>query len=53
MKKIRKIIITYRNCNTKCPMGTQVFVGSNADVLAANFQSRHPELEETSCKILR
>ena len=53
MKKIKEIIISYRNRDTKCPMGTQVFTGSNADVLAANFQSRHPELEETSCEILR
>ena len=53
MTKIKKIIISYRNSDTKCPMGTQVFTGSNADILAANFQSGHPELEETSCEIIR
>ena len=53
MKKIREIIISYRNRNTKCQMGTHVFAGSNADVLAANYQSAHPELEETSFEVIR
>ena len=53
MKKIREIIISYCNRDTKCPMGTQVFTGSDADVLAANYQSAHPELEETSFEVIR
>ena len=53
MAKSMTIVISYRNRISKCPMGHQVFTGKNADVLAANFQSRHPELEETSCEIIR
>ena len=52
MRKLA-IVIAYRNRDTKCPMGTQVFTGSNADVLAANYQSAHPELEEYSFKVIR
>ena len=52
MRKLT-FVIAYRNRDTKCPMGTQVFIGSNADVLAANYQSAHPELEETSCEVIR
>lgn len=52
MKKLT-IVIAYRNRDTKCPMGTRVFTGSDANVLAANYQSAHPELEETSCEVIR
>lgn len=52
MRKLT-FVIAYRNRNTKCPMGTQVFTGSNADVLAANYQSAHLEIEEYSFKIIR
>lgn len=49
----KKIIIRYRNRQTKTPAGYQVFTGRNCDVLAANYQSAHPELEEMSCEIVR
>ena len=53
MNKIKELIISYRRRDTKCPMGTQIFTGSNANVLAANYQSAHPELEEYSFKVIR
>ena len=53
MKKQLVIMVTYRMRDTKCPMGHRIFAGKDADVLAANFQSAHPELEEVSCTIRR
>ena len=53
MKSSTKITISYRNRKTKCPFGCRTFTGKDADVLAANFQSEHPELEETHCDIER
>ena len=49
----KKITICYRNRETKCPVCTQVFTGKDCDILAANYQSAHPELEEISCNIVR
>ena len=49
-RKIKEIIISYVNENG-CPAGTQIFTGSNADVLAANYQCWHPELHEKSCEV--
>ena len=50
-KKIKQITIAYIARENGSPMGTQVFMGSDADVLAANYQSRHPELSERSFKV--
>ena len=49
-----KITISYIERSTSCPAGTRVFTGKNiteASVLAANFQSRHPELAEKTFHI--
>ena len=37
-RKIKKITIAYIARENGCPMGTQVFTGADADVLAANYQ---------------
>lgn len=53
---MKKIIITYVNRTTNCPAGCQTFSSKSLDeanVLAANYQSRHPELKEVDCKIIR
>ena len=50
-RKIKKIIIEYINRKNGCPAGTQVFTGRDADVLAANYNSRHPELCDKSFKV--
>ena len=42
------LIIRYRNRITKCPDCYKIFRGKTCNVLAANFQSAHPELEEMS-----
>ncbi len=52
MKKM--IICTYALHGTNHPVSTQHFVGKDineASILAANYQSRHPELIEIGCKI--
>lgn len=51
-----KITISYADRDTGCPYGTKIFTGKDiieASVLAANFQSKHPELAEKSCSISR
>ena len=48
-----KIKIACVNRSTGCPAGTRVFAGENADVLAANYQSMHPELCSKSLEIER
>lgn len=53
MAKIKKIEIRYVHRETGCPMGTMSFYGTNADVLAANYQSAHPELKEVSFNVIR
>ena len=50
-RKIKKITIAYIARDSGCPMGTQVFTGADADVLAANYQCWHPELAEKSFKV--
>lgn len=50
-RKIKRIIIEYIDCKSGCPMGTQVYAGKDADVLAANYQCWHPELIEKSFKV--
>jgi len=50
-RKIKKITIAYIARESGCPMGTQVFTGADADVLAANYQCWHPELAEKSFKV--
>ena len=49
-RKIKSISVTYVDENG-CPAGTQYYHGANADVLAANYQSWHPELRETKCEV--
>ena len=51
MPKSTQIKICYINREMGCPALTQVFRGRDADILAANFQSDHPELKETECTI--
>ena len=58
MKKSRmaEIMISYANRDTGCPYGTKIFTGKDiteASILAANFQSKHPELTKKSCSISR
>ena len=51
-----KITCRYIHHKTNCPMSAQTFIGKNLDeasVLAANYQSAHPELKETSCTTIR
>ena len=51
-----KITCKYADRKTNCPMPNQVFVGKSLDeacVLAANYQSDHPELKETGCETIR
>lgn len=53
-KKRARIICTYVARGTGYPAGTQHFIGKDlaeANILAANFQSSHPDLIETSCDI--
>ena len=53
-KKRAMIICTYAARATGCPAGTQHFIGKDiieANILAANFQSNHPDLIEKSCDI--
>ena len=49
-----KITVAYVDCETNCPVGTKVFCGKDlteASVLAANFQSAHPEMHENGFNI--
>ena len=50
---IKKIEIKYVHRETGCPVRTMTFYGANADVLAANYQSAHPELKEVSFNVIR
>lgn len=50
-RKIKKITVEYIDRESGCPAGTQVYTGRDADVLAANYQSRHPELRDRSFKV--
>lgn len=51
--RIKKIQVKYVLRETGCPMGTVSFYGNDADVLAANYQSRHPELKEVGFTVIR
>ena len=53
MKSIKRIEIRFARVIDNCPMGTKIFCGKDADVLAANYQSAHPELKEVSFKVIR
>ena len=53
-KRRAKVTCTYVHRATGCPAGTQAFIGKDiieATVLAANFQSTHPDIIEKSCEI--
>ena len=50
MKSIKQIEIRFARVIDNCPMGTKIFCGKDADVLAANYQSAHPELKEEKKK---
>ena len=53
MKSIKRIEIRFARVADNCPMGTKIFCGKDADVLAANYQSAHPELKDISFKVIR
>ena len=53
MGKIKRIEIKYVLRENGCPMGTVSFHGTNADILAANYQLAHPELKEVSFNVIR
>lgn len=53
-KKRAKIVCTYVKRGTGCPAGSQTFIGKDlieANILAANFQSSHLDLIESSCDV--
>lgn len=53
---MKKIIVTYVNRDTDCPCGCMTFTSKSLDeacVLAANYQSRHPELKEVNFQVVR
>ena len=52
MGKIKQIEIKYVLRENGCPMDTVSFYGTNADILAANYQSAHPELREVSFNVI-
>jgi hypothetical protein len=50
------ITVVYVNRETNCPAARQVFIGRDieeASVLAANYQSRHPELKDVKFEVKR
>lgn len=52
---MKKITVVYKNSDG-CPAGVKTFTGSTLDeaaVLAANYQSAHPELVEDGFEIKR
>ena len=51
--RIKEIQVKYVLRETGCPMGTMSFYGTDADVLAANYQSDHPELKEIGFTVIR
>lgn len=53
---MKKIIVTYVNRETNCPAGYMTFSARSMDeacVLAANYQSRHPELKDVNFQVVR
>ena len=53
MSTIKRIDIKYVLAENNCPVGTKSFFGKDADVLAANYQSAHPELTAVSFNVIR
>lgn len=53
MKSIKRIEIQYARIEDNCLTGTKSFYGKDATLLAANYQSAHPELKEVSFKVIR
>lgn len=47
------IKIVYAKIGSTAPVAYRTFTGPIADVLAANFQSAHPELHDIDFKVIR